>query len=583
MHTLVHKGRSQGFSLIEALITIAVFALVFGGLFGIVQVTLKMISSSKATTSAISLANQRAEYIRSLSYNSIGTVSGIPNGPIPQNSTTTLNGVLFHERVLIQYVDSPDDGQGAMDTNGILADYKQVKVEYSWYGVQGTSTIFLLTNIVPPGIESTAGGGTLTVNVFDATVQPVSGASVRVYNDTTTSTIDTTQFTNASGIATFAGAPAAANYQITVTKPGFSTDKTYVATTSNPNPVTLPVAVVESAVSTMNFQIDELSDLTVRTIEPPTYGQFSDTFTDAVNVASSTNVTVASGNVELSGGAGSYASSGIVISTSTAPATIVRWHTAEYSTSTPAFSALLVHIYDVSGTGEYTLVSETDLPGNTAGFTSGLIDLSALSLASHPRLAIGARFTSSDVNVTPVLKDWSISYVTTESVIGSVPFTLTGAKLIGTMPSVYKYSESHITSGGGDITLTDLEWDLYDLSLDTNAYDIAEACADIPYTLNPGVSETLTLTLEPSKSDTLRVSVVNESGDSVFGAQVVLSRPSFTRTEMTSACGQVFFNSGVSDENDYQITVTRSGYVTKTVTPVDVDGYTTLKVVLTAS
>jgi Tfp pilus assembly protein PilV len=112
MHTLVHKGHSQGFSLIEALITIAVFTLTFGGLFGIVQVTLKMISSSKATTSAISLANQRAEYIRSLAYNSIGTVNGIPSGPIPQNSTTTLNGVLFHERVLIQYVDSPDDGQG---------------------------------------------------------------------------------------------------------------------------------------------------------------------------------------------------------------------------------------------------------------------------------------------------------------------------------------------------------------------------------------------------------------------------------------------------------------------------------------
>jgi hypothetical protein len=583
MHTLVHKGHSQGFSLIEALITIAVFTLTFGGLFGIVQVTLKMISSSKATTSAISLANQRAEYIRSLAYNSIGTVNGIPSGPIPQNSTTTLNGVLFHERVLIQYVDSPDDGQGAGDTNGILADYKQVKVEYSWYGVQGTSTIFLLTNIVPPGIESTAGGGTLTVNVFDATVQPVPGASVRVYNDTTTSTIDTTQFTNASGIATFAGAPAAANYQITVSKPGFSTDKTYVATTSNPNPVTLPVAVVESAVSTMNFQIDKLSDLTIRTIEPPTYAQFTDTFPDAVLIASSTDVSVVVGGVELSGGAGAYVPSGVLVSTSTAPASIVRWHTAEYSASTPAGTALLVHIYDVSVAGEYTLVSEADLPGNTAGFSLGLIDLSALSLGGHPRLALGAHLSSTDVNVTPVLEDWSITHIVDEPVVGSIPFTLTGAKLIGTTPSVYKYSKSHTTDGGGDVALTDLEWDQYDLSLNTGAYDIAEACADIPYTLNPDVNETLTLTLEPSKSDTLRVSVVNESGGSVFGAQVVLSRASFTRTEMTSACGQVFFNSGVSDEDDYQITVTRSGYVSKTVTPIEVDGYTTLKVVLTTS
>lgn len=586
MTTLPHHTHSRGLSLVEMLVTIAIFVLVFGGLFTAVQYTLKIMSSSKATTSALSLANKRIEYIRSLTYNSIGTVSGIPNGPIPQNSTTTLNGITFYERVLIQYIDSPDDGEGASDENGILADYKQVKVEYSWNGFNGTSTIFLLTNIVPPGIESTAGGGTLTVNVFDAGVLPVSGASVHIYNDTTTTTIDTTQFTNVNGIATFAGAPAAANYEITVTKAGYSTDQTYTATTSNPNPVTLPVAVLESAVSTMNFQIDELSDLTIRTIEPPTYGVFSDTFADSTLIGSSTNSIVVAGDVELSGGVGSYASSGSVFSTSTSPTTIERWNIAEVTSTVPAGTTLKIRVYDVSSLGEYTLVSDTDLSGNSAGFTTGSIDLSLLSVAGHPSIALGAELTSSDVSATPLIHAWSITHIATEPIIGNVSFTLTGAKVIGTAldaSPIYKYSESHSTDAGGDVTLTDLEWDSYSLVLDTAGYDIAEACADLPFALDPGISDTLTLTLAPETGHNLRVSVVDDVGNPVSGAEVEITRPSFSDSGNTSACGQIFFDAGLANQSDYGVQVTKSGYVNKTVTDVVVDGDSILKVVLTPS
>ncbi|MCR4285988.1 MAG: prepilin-type N-terminal cleavage/methylation domain-containing protein [Candidatus Kaiserbacteria bacterium] len=586
MITLPHHIHSRGLSLVEMLVTIAVFALVFGGLFTAVQYTLKIMSSSKATTSALSLANERLEYIRSLTYNSIGTVSGIPNGPIPQNSTTTLNGITFSERVLIQYIDSPDDGEGALDENGILADYKQVKVEYSWSGFSGTSTIFLLTNIVPPGIESTTGGGTLTVNVFDAGVLPVSGASVHIYNDTTTTTIDTTQFTNVNGIATFAGAPAAANYEITVTKAGYSTDQTYTATTSNPNPATLPVAVLESAVSTMNFQIDELSDLMVRTIEPPTYGVFTDTFTDSTLIGSSTNAVVVVGDVELSGGAGSYASSGSVFSTSTSPTTIERWNIAEVTSTVPAGTTLKIRVYDVSSLGEYTLVSDTDLSGNSAGFTTGPIDLSLLSVAGHPSIALGAELTSSDVSATPLIHAWSITHIATEPIIGNISFTLTGAKVIGTAldtAPIYKYSESHSTDAGGDITLSDLEWDSYSLELDTAGYDIAEVCADLPFALDPGVSDTLTLTLAPETGNNLRVSVVDDVNVPVSGAVVEITRPSFSDSGNTSACGQIFFDSGLANQIDYEVQVSKSGYISKTVTDVTVEGDSILKVILTPS
>ena len=577
------KPETRGFTLVEALVTIAVFALVFGGLFGIVQLTLRMIGNAKATTSAISLANERMEYIRSLSYNNIGTVSGIPNGPIPQNATSTLNGILFHERVLIQYVDSPDDGEGAGDTNGILADYKQIKVEYTWQGLFGTSTIFLLSNIVPAGIESTAGGGTLTVNVFDSTVQPVSGAGVRVINRTTTSTIDTTQYTNASGIAMFAGAPAAANYEIIVSKLGYSSDQTYSATTTNPNPATLPAAVVESAVSTMNFQIDTLSDLTVRTIEPPIYGSFIDTFADSLLVGTSTQVVVSGGSVELAGGPGAYVPSGTIFSTSTIPSTIVRWDSALVTANIPASTGLVTHVYDVTAPDTYTLISEADLPGNTAGFTSGTIDLGALSVASHPALALGATLTSTDVGATPQIQEWNITHVVSEPVLSSIPFTMTGAKTIGTAldaSPIYKYSDSHTTDGSGEVSIQDLEFDSYSIDLDTGAYDIAEACGNIPYALNAGVDDTLTLTLVPNVARTFRVYVTDENNIPVQDATVAVSRSGYADSADTSSCGQVFFNTGLSSADDYEITITKSGFDAKTVSAISITGDAVLDVMI---
>ncbi len=585
MHTLNVPSRHRGFTLIELVVTAAIFALVFGGLFTSVQFTLKLIGNSKARTSALALAAEQIEYIRSLPYNSVGTVSGIPSGPIPQYSTSSLNGVTLHERVLIQYVDSPDDGTGASDSNGILADYKQAKVEYSWAGINGTSTIFLLTNVVPPGIESSVGGGTLTVNVFDADVLPLSGADVRIYNNTTTSTIDVTTHTNASGIAMFSGAPAAANYQITVSDAGYSTDQTYTATTSNPNPSTPHVAVLEGAVSTMNFQIDELSDLLVRTIGTPMVNSFADTFPDTSMVGASANVDVALGDVVLQGGPGAYVPLGSIYATATSPGAFTAWNTAQWTHTAPANTTLTMQVFAVTATGSYALIPDGDLPGNGAGFSASPIDLSALNTTTYSSIALGAQLTSSDVNATPLLHDWQIEYTVSEPALGSIPFTLWGSKVIGTTASatpIYKYHASHTTDAGGEIELNNMEWDAYTVVLDTGAYDIKEACPGIPYALDPGVSETLKLTLAASTAFSLRVETVDIDGDPIIGATIELSRSGFSETETSSSCGQAFFNTGLGANPDYQVLIQAPGFVDQTISDVNISGAESLRAVLTA-
>jgi hypothetical protein len=576
----------KGMTLVELLIAMGLLMLVFGGIFTAFQVTLKIVGSSKAHAGALSLANERMEYIRSLPYDDVGTVSGIPNGDIPQNATTSLNGIDYAERILIEYVDAPEDGTDVSDDNGIVADYKRVKVEYSWT-VQGESKVIsLISNIVPPGIETTAGGGTLRVNVFDAETQPLSGASVRLYNNTGTSTIDVTRLTNAQGIALFSGAPALANYQITVTDTGYSTDQTYSATTSNPNPTTQHVAVLEAQVSTMNFQIDELSQLTVYTKDTPASGEHDDSFDDASEIATSSDTQVIGGALTLADTAGVYVLSGTALSSTIAPTPLESWDTLFLESVLPASTSVRVQLYEVTGTSTYTILPDSALPGNSVGFTSGTISLSGINTATYDSLALLATLTSSSSATTSALRSWRLTYTEEQSPIPGVSFTMTGAKTIGTYADsspVYKYQDSHTTNGSGSVTLSNLEWDLYDIVLSGGSYDIAEACEDVPYSLAPGVTEDLILTLESNAAYSQRVVVSDVDGNPLPGALVRIRKGGLDEEKETSACGQVFFNSGLSAAADYRIDVSKTGYVTQTADPYEINGDEVLVVTLLSS
>lgn len=577
-----HRTHIKGMTLVELLVAIGVLMLVFGGLMGSIQFVMALIGSSKAQAGGIALANEKIEYIRSLPYDDVGTVGGIPNGLIPQNSSTTLNGIEYSERVLIGYVDAPEDGTDASDENGIVSDYKLVKVEYSWDYKGNAKTISLLSNIVPRGIETTAGGGTLTVNVFDADVLPVSGAAVRVYNDNGTTTIDTTRYTNTNGVAMFSGAPALAGYEITVTKAGFSTDQTYEATLANPNPVTLPVAVLEAEVSTMNFQIDELSDLTVETIGEPTLDEFEDLFADSSLVYASSDTSVAGGEATLAGTPGTYSANGTLSSVSVVPGVFESWNTASMDGRVPTDTSLLMRVYDTTGSTTPALIPDTDLPGNSAGFAPGAIDLTSLDVSTYQSLSLGAAFTTADTATTSALLEWSLSYTLSRPAIADVPFTLTSNKLIGSNASgtpLYKYQNSFVTDGSGQELISDLEWDVYDVAVDDPAYDIAEACANVPYALDPGVDETLTLTLVAATTNSLRVRVEDANGDAIPDADLALSRSGYSGTSETSACGQSFF-SGLNSALDFELVVEATGYTDQTISNIDVSGADSIIVIM---
>ncbi|MFN3693207.1 MAG: prepilin-type N-terminal cleavage/methylation domain-containing protein [Candidatus Paceibacteria bacterium] len=571
----MRTSRLRGFSLIELLVVAAIMALFIGGLFVTIQTSLKLVAESRARMSALSVANDRLEYIRSLSYDAVGTISGLPAGNIPQVSTSTLNGFQFTERTLIEYIDDPADGLGASDSNSITTDYKRAKIEITWTMHEETESLVLVTTIVPRSIETNVGGGTIRVNVTDANVAPVGGASVRLLNTTGTTTVDVTKLTDSTGSVLFGGAPAGSGYQVFVTRAGYSSEQTYVATTSIPNPVLQPISLLAADISTVNVQIDALSTVALRLLSDRTEASSSRSFASSSELASSTNVAVVAGNLELASSAGVYQTNGVGMLTAVAPSSLARYETITVQESIPAQTARLIRVY--ASTTPDSLIPDTDLPGNSAGFVGNTIDISQLDTTTYPSLTIGVSLETSNTAVTPQVDAVTLYYTESETPL-STTFNWRGTKVIGSQldfSPIYKHDYSTTTDTDGERLLNNVEWDTYQVTI--AGYDIEEACTTHPLAVAPNTSNTLTLITTPDSAHSLRV-VVTAGGMPLRNATVTLTRGS-SDVETTGGCGQVFFD-GLTSAADYQLSVSASGYTTATIDPVLISGDTVVEVAL---
>jgi len=153
----------------------------------------------------------------------------------------------------------------ASDT--LNTDYKRAKITVSWTGNKSDKEVFLITDIAPPGIETTAGGGTIIINTIDASGLPVAEATVEVINNTIDPPVNLTLTSNVSGQLIIPGAPATStSYQITVSKSGYSTDYTASATSTYITPVRDHLSVIESQATEASFIIDRVSTLNISTV-----------------------------------------------------------------------------------------------------------------------------------------------------------------------------------------------------------------------------------------------------------------------------------------------------------------------------
>jgi hypothetical protein len=236
----------------DTIVGISLMLVVFMGINAVFRLSVDVVTNNKARAGAIALADQRMEYIRSLSYAAIGTVGGVPAGALPQSETVSLNGVTYTRRTVVVYVDDPKDGLGTSDSNGITADYKAVKVDVAWtlrYG--GTRHIDLVTRVSPPtsaGETNPCSGSCakLVISVLNSISQPVAGASVMLTNPSSNPVINFSTFTDQNGNVTLVAAPVATGYSASASNPGYTSDSLNFTMGSGGTTQTLHVDVLAS-------------------------------------------------------------------------------------------------------------------------------------------------------------------------------------------------------------------------------------------------------------------------------------------------------------------------------------------------
>lgn len=549
------KNSQKGLSLIELVVAIAIFSIAFFGLFGVLNSSMAVIAKNKARLGAMALAEEQIEYARSLPFASVGAINGNPVGILPQNETISLNGITYQRRNAIFWIDDPADGSALLGNEQLSSmDYKRIKVEVSWNFRGIISSYAASSNITPKGQETNVPGGVFNFTVFDYLNNNVSGAKINIYK---AGVINADRYTDALGKWYEIGVLPGAGYQITVTKPGYSTSSTYSVSASLPNPDPGHLESIDDQVNPLSFQIDKLSSKVVKVYNSPINENWEDLFVDADNLSTMSSMTVSGNELVLSGDE-NHELLGTAHSIDITPANLYQWTQFSWNDTKPAGTELLYKIYYTSG-GVTHLIPDADLPGNSVGFTTSPVDLSGLNTdqigtTPYTDVSIGITATTNDPLVTPSVQDWKLSY---KRHIPKANFTfhMRGAKTIGQDSNdyfVYKYDKDITTNSSGYATIDPLEWDTYEIT--ANGFDISESCPPQPHLVTPGNLFTVFIDFVAHTNNSLLVRVVNNVGIEQTNAFVRLYRdsPSYNSEKMVGKrCAQAFWpnlSEGLSSE-----------------------------------
>ncbi|HOX30523.1 MAG TPA: prepilin-type N-terminal cleavage/methylation domain-containing protein [Candidatus Paceibacterota bacterium] len=555
--------KNKGFTLIEALVGVTIFAIVFFGIFGAYRLGLKVIGVSKNKIVATALANSRIEEIKNLTYESAGLVDAVlpmAEGILEQEIVKTINGVDYTIETKIQFVTDSEDGFGAADNCNW--DYKKADVTVTWQdsfaGQLTVSAAISPKNAVQEAQTCLSQpGGILTVTVFDSTGALVLSPTISVYEEATSNLIDTA--VPSSGKHSFT--LPVGTYRVEVDKSGYGNARTYstaeVAVPDSPNP-----AVLNGDATEMSLMTDQNSTLVVDGAVPNGHDNFGDTFSDQSLISDIFDAQVVSGAVLIAGPA--YSEDGYVISNSVAPSDLVSWDYAEFTDHRPASTDIKYQILYFDG-ADWTLVPEGSLGGNTIGFGSSPINLSGLDKNIYSQLKIKGTLLSNDPLATPEIRDWRISWTNDTSVpIGDVAFNLLGSKTIGKNgagETVYKYSANHILDASGHLDIEDIEGDAYTIAVDPSEGLSLIGIDPSPQPINAVPGSVVPVKLFLRAQNALLATVENDvTLGPVFSASIRLQNASlgYDKTQYTNEDGQTYFaplQNGV-----YDLTVSLQGY-----------------------
>ena len=265
-----YKLNRKGFTLLEVLVASGIFLLFAVGIYGGVNLVFKIVYQSRMKILETAVLSEYLEVARNLPYDQVGTEQGVPQGALPDQTTTVRNGQGFIINTTVRNIDDSYDGTlGGTPNDTAPADYKLVEISAICNNCSQQTPVILSTIVAPKQLEGASKNGALFIQVFDYLGQPVAGASVTVTNTAQTPNLVIHDVTDNSGYLRIIDAPTATmSYYINVTKAGYSSDYTVPVSVSVPTPVKPPSNLVSQAITDISFSIDRLSSMNLHFLTP---------------------------------------------------------------------------------------------------------------------------------------------------------------------------------------------------------------------------------------------------------------------------------------------------------------------------
>lgn len=259
----------KGFTLIESLVGVAVFTIVAVSVYQAYSASLGASRTARMRLAAVALANEQFEIIRNLPYGDVGVAGGLPPGKIPRVQNLVRGGYPFTVDTAIRDRDDPFDGTLGGTPNDLSpADYRLAELKISCPSCPNFRPLTFTTYVAPRSLETASANGALFLRVFDAVGQPVPGADIHIENRQSNPTITVDETTNNEGMLQIVDAPPGAEaYEITVSKAGYSSERTYpTGAPVNPNPVKPHATVILQQLTQISFAIDRVSAVDVSSV-----------------------------------------------------------------------------------------------------------------------------------------------------------------------------------------------------------------------------------------------------------------------------------------------------------------------------
>ena len=539
----------------EALVSIFLMSIVFLGIFGGFQLSIKISSHTKANMQGVYLANQVLEEIRNMSYSDI----------ITNQTTTTINGVEYILQTLVELFDDCADGtiEGVDCDNQVVAidtapdDYKKIKVIVTWLDNFGGELI-ISSYVSSNKIETGEDKGAIRINLVNSSGQPIeilSGDQLAPCDSDSINIINDGYFYNqcfgadsGTRLLVVDESIESDDYKLIINKEGYSREETFqsgdlydgivISAPDRKNPT-----INEGELYPITFILDETSDLNITTALSWNGDDFFDTFLDNNHVLNINNLTIENGEVGLTEITPiSYYSSGYLESAEIIPTTMTEWYELRFNDQEDVDMGINYQIYSEAG-----IIPDVDLPGNSLGFDSSPIDLSSLDIISYPKIKIRGNFLTADNSKTPILYDWQILWKNGSTIaLSSVNFDVRGNKTVGMdeleVP-IYKYTDNLTTNGSGVLSFTELDTDNYyfsNFSRYGTPLDINTDLSPMPFALLSGESTSTILYIEAENSLLVKV-YDSETLLPLFGSELNFTRMSYDETLITNELGEAVF------------------------------------------